>query len=220
MNKHLQIVFLFSLIPAAVMLGGCLGAEPVTDTDANEHEELTEQGEPGSNHPEESANAEESGATENAPKLAAFEGQTIDISKHRGKARACLVLEEGSVECFRTEEEATARMAELDETRETTDTAGLASDPTQDLLCSSFVCLYQHSNYTGDFLCLRERRVEHNLSTWGFDNRMTSYKVGACNVTFWSGASNEGSKFVASAGTSNPNVGSTWNDRVSSIWIW
>lgn len=210
-NAMVSQGFSFAFFAALIALGGCAG------------QNVDGAGEPESQAARESAQATAAASDGEtsvvaASKLATFEGQVVDLSKGRGEAHACLVLSSDNVECFRTGVEAEARMAEI----EADEPASASEDESNisALLCSSFACFYQHSNYGGAWLCLRERRVEINFSAYGFDNMTSSYHIGACNVTLWSGSSNTGSKRVASAGTSSSYVGDSWNDITSSVWIW
>ena len=60
-----------------------------------------------------------------------------------------------------------------------------------------------------------------NLSTYGFDNDTSSYRVGACASTFWAGASGSGSVYPGPTGAnaSASSMLSGWNNVVSSVYI-
>jgi hypothetical protein len=157
--------------------------------------------------------------------LAEFEGQIIDLSGGWGEANACLVSPVRDVaECFRTKEEADARAAEIDQLMEDSDLAPQAGDEDSYRIpasyCSSWLYIYQHVGCKGRDLRFSRRRYIHNLTAWGFNDEMSSYNTGPCNVTFWEHVNNKGSKFVASANGPCKNVSRGWNDKASSLWIW
>lgn len=85
--------------------------------------------------------------------------------------------------------------------------------------CSSSLRLYDGTGYTGAVLMLTSRLTGLNLSTYGFDNRTSSYKVGACGTSFYSAANLGGSEMSAASSTSASSMPSGWNNVVSSVWI-
>jgi hypothetical protein len=147
--------------------------------------------------------------------LALFEGKPIDLSKGWGDARACLVARgAGVVECFRDQ----AGLA----TRESQFQAQIASSPVLAATsCSSPLRLFADASYGGRELDFYDRGYWQNLSTWSFDNQLSSYKVGACGVYLADYANGGGSWYPGntSAGHDEPTMLSGWNDRISSIYI-
>lgn len=142
--------------------------------------------------------------------VATLEGQTIDLSQGWGEAQACLVISHAHpIECFRDHDGLYAREREL---------AGSAS-----LLasCSSPLRLYAEIYYGGRELALYDRGYWQNLSTWSFDNQLSSYKVGACGVRLAENAFGGGSWYPGSttAGSWEPFMLSGWDNRISSIYI-
>lgn len=146
------------------------------------------------------------------PTTAAFEGRRIDLATSWEGARACIVFRQGSVvECFRTTAESEQRAATLSSTF----ALGLFS-------CWSPLRLFEHSFYGGRQIMFFDRYYWQNLGDYGFDDQMTSFKVGAC----WSylaehpnggGAYYPGSPFPAWTNVNWPAPG--WDNRVSSIYI-
>jgi hypothetical protein len=146
--------------------------------------------------------------------LALFEGRLIDLAQGWGDAQACLVSEAASVvECFRDRAGLQARETQLQ--------AQLASPATASASCSSPLRLYADSSYGGRELDFYDRGYWQNLGTWGFDNQLSSFRVGACGVYLADGTTGGGSWYPGntSAGHSESSMLSGWNDRVSSIYI-
>jgi hypothetical protein len=141
--------------------------------------------------------------------VALFEGQQIDLSQSWGEAQACFVAAVGDVECFRDRADLYARESQL----ETTDSPLVT--------CSSPLRLFADTSYSGRELDFYDRGYWQNLSTWSFDNQLSSYKVGACGVYLAENANGGGSLYPGNtnAGHDEPSMVSGWNDRVSSIYI-
>lgn len=209
-----MVTFPFTFLAAAVMLGGCLAAE-LSEGD----EALEVQAE---NAPVQTAAAdlvlEE--AVQSSPKWATFEGQRIDLSTGWGEARACLVLEEDVVECFRTKAEADAREAENGSDRNDMTAPSGGDDTIAAVYCGDYAYLCEHQNWGGRCLGFLQRQSNINLSNYGFNDKMTSYDIGPCGVTFYEHANRGGASLYRGPWAYSSNVGTTWNDRVSSIWIW
>jgi len=215
MNPGHQIkpfVLSFALLATAAVLGGCIGAEPVTEDEIGASEEqVTPESVEADAVPDENV---EVGST-----LAEFEGQLIDLSKSWGEARACLVMEDRT-ECFRTKEEADARGAEMQERLRSTESDEVAPDSSSAIsYCGDYVYICEHSNYGGKCLAFARRWITRNLTDYGFNDKMTSYIVGPCGVSFYEHINGKGASFYIGPGKSSPHVGFIWNDRVSSIFI-
>lgn len=147
--------------------------------------------------------------------LALFEGKPIDLSKGWGDARACLVAHgAGVVECFRDQAGLVARESQLQ--------AQIASSPElAATTCSSPLRLFADASYGGRELDFYDRGYWQNLSSWSFDNQLSSYRVGACGVYLADYVNGGGSWYPGntSAGHDEPTMLSGWNDRISSIYI-
>lgn len=139
--------------------------------------------------------------------LARFEGGWIDLEAGWGPARACLVFSGRPVECFRSASQMSRREARL---------------LVPSLNCSSPLRLYDGLNRTGATVSIYTRGLWTNLSGLGFDNRTSSYSVGACAVELASGSGGGGSHYpgcVAAWCVVN-SMASGWNNVVSSVYLY
>lgn len=170
----------------------------------------------------------ESAPVETRPAIASFEGDSIDLAGDWGDADACLVWRQGGVlECFRTVEELDAREAELaprraaqgGSTRANAITGGAVAASTASYACSSSLRLYEHDYYGGRRLSFWDRGYWQNLYLYGFDNRTSSYLVGACYVHLAEHPDGGGWWY---SGPTYPWAGEPsmwWQDVISSIYI-
>jgi hypothetical protein len=111
--------------------------------------------------------------------VAQFEGRSINLGADRGEARACLVLRQGN-ECFRTPEAMEAREAQLGLSRKPSKGDDGAVTAYSSYSCSSPLRLYDYGWYGGRQLSFWERGFWQNLWLYGFEDRTSSYAVGAC----------------------------------------
>jgi hypothetical protein len=88
-------------------------------------------------------------------------------------------------------------------------------------VCSSSLRLSTGAGYSGNLLNLSTRFVTLNLSTYGFDNLTSSYRVGACDAVFFENAGGAGATYPGStsAWTQSPSMVAGWDNRVSSVYI-
>lgn len=150
--------------------------------------------------------------------MATFEGRSIDLRGGWGEAEACLVSETtGPARCFRTEDELLASLATGAVTTESEDVVASTASA-----CSSSLRLYDGTSYTGAVLYLSTRTTWINLASYGFSNRTSSFKVGAC-FTYLADLSNGGGDWYPTSATTAGKVAATlmsgWNNRVSSVYI-
>lgn len=139
------------------------------------------------------------GSTPPSPSIATFEGKQIDLSKGWGDAQACLVYRAaGLVECFRDRVSLDAREQQLD-AQISTDSVATASTT-----CSTPLRLFADAGYGGRELDFYDRGYWQNLSTWSFDNQLSSYKTGACAVYLADSTNGDGSWYP---GTTSANHG-------------
>lgn len=163
--------------------------------------------------------------------VADFEGRSLDLAESWGDARACIEIA-GTVSCYRSEADMDvahpefvfdrAQISVAEEAGVTSAPAAAFSGPFVTVLsCSTSLRLYRSTNYTGSVLQLTSRAVTHNMSAFGFDNDVSSYKVGACSSTFWSGSNLSGSIYPGStdANDVSPSMGGGWDNIVSSVRI-
>jgi hypothetical protein len=139
--------------------------------------------------------------------LAIFEGRTIDLSQGWGRAHACQIAPEGAT-CYRSESEMNLHNASFPATV-TTATAS----------CASSLRLYDGPSYTGTVVQLTTRGALISLPTLGFDNKTSSYKVGACAATMYSGTGMGLYSGNTGAFAQSPSMASGWDNAVSSVSI-
>jgi hypothetical protein len=159
------------------------------------------------------------------PSEAIFEDVELDLGESWGDASACIELGDRT-ECFRSEQELLAAHPAYSVTGGHVRSARATSAPTDGEItpmatCSTSLRLYRSTGFTGGTLVLTTRAVVLNLSTYGFDNDTSSYRVGACASTFWAGASGSGSVYPGPTGAnaSASSMLSGWNNVVSSVYI-
>jgi hypothetical protein len=150
------------------------------------------------------------------PDAALYDGGTLDLSESWAGAGACVELAT-STECFDTEAELLAAHPELQmftmPNKAGLGVVALVAD------CSSSLRLYDGSSYTGTVLYLTTRQLVLNLSSYGFDNVTSSFKVGACATSFYSLANAGGGTFSRAAFSQSASMPSGFNNVVSSVYI-
>jgi len=164
--------------------------------------------------------------------VAVYQGTPLDLAAGWQGAQACLVWPEvlDAVECFSSEPELEARVVELGGIlpgSRALPTAGPAiAGPGRFVAtgssCSSFVRLYDGIYYTGASLWLNSRSIWLNLSALGFDQRTSSFKIGACSAYFADWAGGGGAWYptwATQAYDVAPWMASGWNNDVSSVFI-
>lgn len=103
-----------------------------------------------------------------------FEGRVIDLARDWEGAEACYV-DESSAWCFRSE-------SELDEWLDGNGAEVMVA------ACSGTLRLYDKTNYGSPMLALGTSASWINLSNYSFNNKTSSYRVGACSSVFADGA--------------------------------
>ncbi len=142
------------------------------------------------------------------PVVASFEGQDLDLAATWGEANACYQDELGT-RCYRTE-------AEMD----ASESVGARTLDGVLANCSTTLRLYRGTNYGGGVLALSQRGTGIALSTYGFNNDTSSFRVGACSAIFYDGG--VGSTQYpggTAAGVSSAFMVSGWDNRVSTVYI-
>jgi hypothetical protein len=146
--------------------------------------------------------------------MASYHGRTIDLRKGWGTAAACYVAETGT-SCFDSEKEMDAF---IDESLPK-GTSGLKSSARA--VCGSTLRLYDLTSYGGGVVAFSLRFTVIDTASVGFNNRTSSYKVGACSVVMWDGAGGTGAVYTGPMGAGV--VASTmipfWDNRIGSIYI-
>ena len=152
------------------------------------------------------------------PWIADYEGTEIDLRFGWDTARAC-ATDGVETTCYDTEAEMTAALGlptAAPEAAPPTGTSGMLR-----IACDSYLRLYTGTNYTGSILALTTRGVVLNLSSDGFNNVTSSYRVGGCSSTFWDLSSGGAPVYggSTSAWTNSPAMNAGWDNRVSSVYI-
>lgn len=152
------------------------------------------------------ANASTPESTAGAPaaEIATFEGATFDMTQGWGAATACNVTDTGTT-CYRTETEMNKATA--------SGTASRASS------CSSSLRLYDGTGHTGQVISITTRSTLISLSGYGFDNKTSSYKVGACSARLYNGIGSSPYPGSTSAYASATSMASGWNNVISSVTL-
>jgi hypothetical protein len=156
---------------------------------------------------------------------AVFEGRLIDLSADWEGAQVCLVAAGvlDTAECYATEAEAAERFTAL----------GLDADSAAAIdgggpmalagsYCSSYLKLYDGTWYSGQSLWLSGRWSWYNLSVYGFDQKTSSFQVGACAAYFADFVNGGGAWYptnLTQAYDVGPAMNTGWNDDVSSVYL-
>ncbi len=153
-----------------------------------------------------SANAATSESTlgTTTAETATFEGTTFDMTRGWGAATACNVTDTGTT-CYRTEAEMNKAIA---------DAPGAGSRVAG---CSSSLRLYDGTGHTGQVISITTLSTLISLSGYGFDNKTSSYKVGACSARLYNGIGSSQYGGNTSAGASATSMASGWNNVISSV---
>lgn len=158
--------------------------------------------------------------------LARYGDRVIDLAHSWEGAGACLVWPEvlDQSECFDTEAEMDRRIAALEAATAVTAVAGNSSGAAaaSGSWCSSSLRLYDGIYYTGAVLYLRGRWQWFNLADYGFDQRTSSFKVGACSAWFADWRNGGGEWYPTSATEADDQASvmiSGWDNDVSSVYI-
>lgn len=169
----------------------------------------------------------EAGDAVAARSIAEFEGAQLDLRTGWGDATACWVREDASVTCYRTEAALDAAVARergvlIDQPTPSTLGDGFArANGFRAATCSVSAKLYKGSWYSYSVLYISTRYMWLNMSWYGFDNSVSSYKIGACSTTFRSGSYGGGSTYGGGtyAWRWRSSMGS-WDNVLSSVYIY
>jgi|GEM_PF-644253 len=156
---------------------------------------------------------------------AKYGDRVIDLTSGWEGARACVVWPGvlDQPECFDAEAEMNRRIAELEaEMSASVGSSGGGIAATTGASCASYLRLYDGTWYTGAVLYLRGRGQWFNLADYGFDQRTSSYVIGACSAWFADWRNGGGSWYPTSlteAYDTAPSMLSGWDNDVSSVYI-
>jgi hypothetical protein len=149
--------------------------------------------------------------------LATFEGRTIDLQQGWGDAKACHVAEDLAITCYRSE-----RAMDASHGLDVRSGGDYPSAANGYISCGSSLRLYWDTYYSYPVLYLTTRGSWTNLGWFGYDNRISSYKVGSCQSLFRSGNYGAGSTFPGPtyAWARRSTMGWGWDNVLSSIYIY
>ncbi len=151
--------------------------------------------------------------------LAEFEGTTINLAVSWGDAHACAVSQAATM-CYRSEAEMNAASVEqLSLSSSAAPTEAGVGDVSIAAACSSSLRLYDGTSYGGNTVNFTTRGALISLSSYGFDNLTSSYKVGACAATLYSGIQSGTYPGNTGAGAQATSMLSGWNNVISSVYI-
>lgn len=88
--------------------------------------------------------------------------------------------------------------------------------------CSTSLKLYDGANFGTPVLQILTRTQWINLSGYGFDNKTSSFKVGACSTYLADLTMGGGDWYPTSGSTAGKEVqtmNTGWNNRVSSVYL-
>lgn len=143
--------------------------------------------------------------------IAYFQGGTIDLAQGWSSAQICDVTAGGTY-CFTSQNEYLTWL----------DTGPSLSGVISLTNCSSGLDLYENIDYGGRELILSSQSNWINLSNYGFSDIVSSFKVGACSISMTDGTNGSGSVYPGptSPGSDVSWIGTTWNDRIKSVYIY
>ena len=152
-------------------------------------------------------------ASGNSGVIASYNGGVINLSQGWGSAAVCVVTSAGT-NCFASQSAYDAWAFAV------VPTTSQAS-PVPSVNCSTGLKLFKSVNYGGSELVVDVEASWINLSVYGFADAVSSYQVGACTVGMAAGTGGSGTPYpgATSPGSDVPNMGSTWNDRVQSVYV-
>jgi hypothetical protein len=145
---------------------------------------------------------------------ASYNGGTINLSFGWGTATVCAITVSGT-NCFASQSQYQAWLGAQPAL------SGLAL-PNGSGNCSSGLQLFQNTGYSGREISIFVLSDWINLSAYSFANEVSSYKVGACAVSMTDGANGSGNVYpgATSPGSDVTWIGTAWNDRVQSVYVY
>ena len=156
--------------------------------------------------------------------LAIHNGSLIDLSKGWNGATTCIVIPDALTlaECFDSDGERDERLTELGLSDRFADVSAPEGAGFAFASCSSYLKLYDGYNYSSTSLWLSTRQIWTNLSTYGFNQRASSYRVGGCS-TYMADYSNGGGAWISTSLTQawdvDAVISGSWNNDISSVYI-
>ncbi len=156
---------------------------------------------------------------------ARYGDRVVDLTRSWEGAVACVVWPDrlDMPECFDTEVEMNRRIADLEsELAPASVGSSSGAAATSGSSCTSYLRLYDGTYYTGAVLYLRGRGRWFNLADYGFDQRTSSYRIGACPAWFADWTDGDGSWYptwLTEAYDQASTMLGGWDNDVSSVYI-
>jgi hypothetical protein len=158
--------------------------------------------------------------------VATFEGRTIMLDTLAGwdAARVCVVSKAlPTTACFRNESDATTFRQSF--AAKAPVTSGSVGGPVTPLFCANPLTLYEEGRGATDggrALQFCDTGYWQNLSSYRFDNMMSSYWTGLRSVHMAEHPGGGGYWYPGYTGPNHyePVLANNWNDRVSSIFLY
>ena len=149
---------------------------------------------------------------------ALYNGRIIDLAVSWEGASACAVLSATDARCFDSQEELETELG-APVGRAEAEAAMLLLDTYCLNRTDLFLTLYADTNYGGTSLNLVVADVWHDLSSYSFDETMSSWKNNTyCDVTAAWNAAGGGTQTTLAARSQASSVGS-WDNNTSSVYI-
>jgi hypothetical protein len=145
--------------------------------------------------------------------VATYNGGTLDLSQGWGSAAICAVTNLGT-SCFSKQSEYQTWFSSQPQLVAESFSASSGN-------CSTGLKMFQKVNYGGTELVIFEKSEWINLSAYSFADELSSYQVGACAADMAAGTNGSGAAYPGntSPGADVTTLGSSWNDRMQSVYI-
>lgn len=154
----------------------------------------------------------------NDPGLARFEGRVINLAEDWEEADACALWDVvRGAECFRNEWDMVDFLQQIGMTG-----GALAPNLGAAATCSSSLKLYDGYSHTGTTFYVYTTNTWINLADYGWTDRTSSYRVGACDSYFADHSDGGGEWYPTSlteAWDTASSMTSGWNNRISSVYM-
>ncbi|NNE73211.1 MAG: hypothetical protein HKN26_06080 [Acidimicrobiales bacterium] len=156
---------------------------------------------------------------------ALYNGTIIDMAADWEDAEACLVRPDvlDMPECFDSVEQLEARSAELIDEHGPVRGFSTRRGKSSFANCATKLWLYDGAYGTGAKINFQLRNQWINLSSYGFNQKTSSYHIGGCNATFHDYANGGGGLYPTNqtqAWDGSPGMAAGWNNDVSSVRIY
>ena len=139
-----------------------------------------------------------------------YQGCTIDLANDWEGATACVVLSPSDVQCFDSEREMRGAIGEPEQPDKPTYAAAAA--------CSGLVTLYDDEVFAGASLSFGTMSGWQNLTNYGFNDRMESWRNNRnCAAIIARDINGGGGQLALAASSSDDAVAANWKNQASSI---